>query len=96
MRHISEEFRFVARSQGKLLRFSFQRLPCLFNLAVFLFDFGVLFEKLPRFLFQLLVSLLQFFLPALQFPSQRLRLFEQIFRPRVRFDGMKHDTDSFG
>ena len=70
MRHVGQELRFVARSQRKLLRFPFQRLPRLFNFPVLLFHFGVLFEKLARFFFQFLVSLLQFFLLALQFSGE--------------------------
>jgi len=48
------------------------------------------------FFFQLLVCLLQFLLPALQFGCERLRLFQQIFRSRVRFNRVENDPDAFG
>ena len=74
------------RGERELLRLAFERLPRLLDFAVLAFDFLVLLEELPRFFFQLLVGLLQFFLPALQLGGERLRLLQQIFRARVRFD----------
>ena len=93
--HVGEELGLVARGERELLRLAFERLARLFDFAVLAFDFFVLLEELPRFFFQLLVGLLQFFLPALQLGGERLRLFEQIFRARVRFDRVQHDADAF-
>ena len=39
---------------------------------------------------------LQFEVRLLQFGGERLRLFEQIFRLRARFDGVEHDSDALG
>ena len=47
-----------------------------------------------RFFLQFLVGFLQFLLTFLQFAREGLRLLEKIFRPRVGFNGVKHDTDT--
>ena len=93
VRHVGQELGFVLRSERQLLGFFFQRLAGLFDFAVLAFDFDVLLGQQLGFFLQLLVGLLQFFLPALQFFGQRLRLLEQIFRSRVRFDRVQHDAD---
>src|SRR5205814_1071147 len=46
------------------------------------------------FFLQLLVGLLQFLLTFLQFGREGLRLLEKIFRPRIDFNGVKHDADT--
>ena len=66
MRHVREELGLVFRSERELLRLAFQRLARLLDFAVLAFHLGVLLEQLTRFLFQLLVGLLEFLLPALQ------------------------------
>ena len=93
--HVREELGLVARGERELLRLAFQRLPRLLDLAVLAFDFFVLLEELPRLFLQLLVGLLQFLLPALQLGREGLRLFQQIFRARVRFDRVQDDADAF-
>ena len=45
---------------------------------------------------QLLVGLLQLFLPAAQLLRERLRLLEQVFRAHVGFDRVDHDADTLG
>ena len=62
---------------------------------VLAFDFRVLLGEQLGFFLQFEVGVLQFFLAALQFFGQRLRLLEQIFRSRIRFDGVQHDADGF-
>src|SRR5207302_9398837 len=93
--HVREKFRLVARGERELLRFSLQRLTRLLDLPVLALDFFVLFDKLSRLFLQLLVGLLQFFLPALQLGGERLRLLEQILRARVRLDSVQDDADAF-
>jgi hypothetical protein len=39
--------------------------------------------------------LLEFLLPALQLGGEGLRLLQEVFRQRVRFDRVEHDTDAF-
>ena len=95
VRHVGEKLRLVTRGKRELLRLAFERLARLFDFAILAFDFLVLLEELSRFFFQLLVGLLQFFLPALQLGRERLRLLEQIFRARVRFDRVQDDADAF-
>ena len=68
----------------------------MFDFAVLAFHFDVLMGEQAGFFLQLLVGLLQFFLAALQFLGQRLRLLEQIFRPHVGFDRVEHDADALG
>ena len=86
--------RLVTRGERELLRLAFQRLARLLDLAVLALDLFVLLEELAGFFFQLLVGLLQFFLPALQLGGERLRLLQQVFRARVRFDRVQHDADA--
>ena len=78
------------------MRLALERLSRLLDFAVLVFDLGVLLEELSRLFFQLLVGRLQFLLPALQLGRERLRLFEQIFRQRVRLDRVQDDADAFG
>ncbi len=87
--------RLVTRGERELLRLAFERLARLLDLPVLAFDFLVLLEELPRLFLQLLVGLLQLFLPALQLGGEGLRLFQQIFRARVRLDRVQHDADAF-
>ena len=93
--HVREKLGLVARGERELLRLAFERLPRLLDLPVLAFDLFVLLEELPRLFLQFLVRLLQFFLPALQLGGERLRLLQQIFRARVRFDRVQHDADAF-
>src|SRR5437660_10960760 len=51
-------------------------------------------EIRARFFLHLLVGLLQFLLTFLQFGREGLRLLEKIFRPRIGFNGVKHDADT--
>jgi hypothetical protein len=95
VRHVREELALVTRGERKLLRLAFERLTRLLDFAVLFFDLGVLFEQLPRLFFQLLVGLLEFLLPALQLGGEGLRLLQEVFRQRVRFDRVEHDTDAF-
>ena len=55
----------------------------------------VLVREQPRLFLQLLVGLLQLFLPASQLLGQRLRLLEQVLRAHVGLDGVDHDADTF-
>ena len=95
VRHVREELGFVFGSERQLLGFFFQRLAGLFDFRVLAFDFRVLLGQQLGFFLQFVVGVLQFFLAALQFFGQRLRLLEQIFRSRIRFDGIQHDADGF-
>ena len=52
--------------------------------------------KQPGLFLQLLVGLLQFFLPNLQLMGQRLRLLEQVFGEHVGVDRVEHDGDRLG
>ena len=94
VRHVREELDLVTRGERELLRLAFQRLARLLDFAVLALDLLVLLEELPGFFLQLLVGLLQFFLPALQLGGERLRLLQQIFRARVRLDRVQHDADA--
>src|SRR6266403_5505528 len=51
-------------------------------------------EIRARFFLQFLVGFLQFWLTFLQFAREGLRLLEKIFRPRVGFNGVKHNADT--
>ena len=82
--------------ERKLLRLVFERLPRLLDFRILAFDFLVLVGQQLGFFLELLVGLLQFFLPAAQFFGQRLRLLQQILRAHVRFNGVNHDTNTFG
>ena len=96
VRHVGEEFGFVFRREGQLLGLFLQRLPGLLDFGVLLLDFDVLMRQQPGLFLELIVGLLQFFLPALQFLGQRLRLREQILGAHVGFDRVEHDADAFG
>ena len=96
MRHVREKLALVTRRERELLRLVLKGLSGLLDLAIFSFHFFILLEELSRFFFQLLVCLLQFLLPALQFGCERLRLFQEIFRSRVRFNRVENDSDAFG
>ena len=56
----------------------------------------ILRQVRARFFLQLKIRLLQFFLPFLQFARERLRLFEQVFRARIRLDSIENDADALG
>ena len=62
VRHVGQEFGFVLRSEREFLGFFFQRAARLLDFLVLALDFDVLFGELLRFLRQLFVGLLQFFL----------------------------------
>ena len=94
MRHVGEEFRLILGRERELLRLFLQCLARLFHLLVLPFHLLLLECKKPGFLFQLLIGLLQFLLPALQLLRKRLRLFEQILGSGVRFDGVDDDADA--
>ena len=94
VRHVGEEFRLVLGGERELLRLFLERLACLFHLLVLPFYLLLLESEKPGFFFQLLIGLLQFLLPALQFLRKRLRLFEQILGSGVRFDGVDDDADA--
>ena len=51
-------------------------------------------EVRPRLFLQLHVRFLQFFLAILEFRGERLRLLEQVLRPRVRFDCVQNNADA--
>ena len=76
------------------LAFSSKRAAGLLDFLVLAFDFDVLFGELLRFLRQLLVGLLQFFLLHLEFGGQLLRLLQQAFRLHRGFNTVEHDADA--
>ena len=93
---LARNSRLVLRGEGQLLGLFFERLAGLLDFLVLAFHFDVLMGEQPGLLLQLLVGLLQFFLPALQLLGQRLRLLEQVFGPHVGFDRVEHDADALG
>ena len=96
VRHVRQEFRFVLGSKREFLCLLFQSAAGLLDFLVLPFDFDVLLGELLRFLRQLLVGLLQFFLLRLQFGRQLLRLLQQAFGLHRRFDTVQHDADAGG
>ena len=94
VRHVGQEFGLVLRSERQFLGFFFQRAARLFDFLVLAFHFHVLFGELLRFLRQLFVGLLQFFLLGLQFGRQLLRLLQQAFRLHRGFNTVQHDADA--
>ena len=96
VRHVGQEFRLVLGSERQFFCLLFQRAPRLLDFLVLAFHFDVLFGQLLRFLRQLLVGLLQFFLLRLQFGGQLLRLLQQAFRLHRGFNTVQHDADAGG
>ena len=96
VRHVGQELGLVLRSQRQLLGLLFQRAPRLLDFLVLAFHFDVLLGELLRFLRQLFVGLLQFFLLGLQFGGQLLRLLQQAFRLHGGFNTVEHDADAGG
>jgi hypothetical protein len=86
----------LARNSDLYFGLLFQRAPRLLDLLVLAFDFDVLLGQLLRFLRQLFVGLLQFFLLRLQLGSQLLRLLQQAFRLHGGFNAVQHDADAGG
>jgi hypothetical protein len=86
VRHVRQELGLVLRRQRELLGLFFECLASLLDFLVLALHFDVLMgEQLSLFL-ELLVRLLQLFLPALELLRERLRLREEVFRTHVRFD----------
>ena len=96
VRHVSQEFRLIFRSQRQFLGLLFQGAPSLLDFLVLAFDFDVLFGELLRFLRQLLVGLLQLLLLHLEFGGQLLRLLQQTFRLHRGLNTVEHDADAGG
>ena len=96
VRHVGQEFRLVLGGKRQLLGLFFQRAARLLDFLVLAFHFDVLLGELLRFLRQLLVGLLQFFLLRLQLGRQLLRLFQQAFGLHRGFDAVQHDADAGG
>ena len=96
VRHVGQEFRLVLRGERQFLGLFFQRAAGLLDFLVLALHFDVLFGQLLRFLRQLLVGLLQFFLLRLQFGGQLLRLLQQAFGLHRGFDAVQHDADAGG
>ena len=96
VRHVGQELRLVLRGERQFLGLFFQCAAGLFDFLVLAFDFDVLFGELLRFLRQLFVGLLQFFLLRLKFGRQLLRLLQQAFGLHRGFDTVQHDTDAGG
>ena len=96
VRHVGQELGLVLGGQRQLLGLLFQRLAGLFDFLVLAFDFLVLVGEQAGLFLQLLVGVLQFFLPGLQLLGQRLRLLEQVLGAHVGFDRVEHDADALG
>ena len=84
--HIGQKFALEPAGRSQLLCFLFKGLSSLFDFAILTFDLRVLFYQLGRLFLEFEIGFLQFELTTLQFVGQRLRLLEQIFGQRVRFD----------
>ena len=95
MGHVGQKLRLVLRSEGQLLGFLLQCLPGLLHFVVLTFNFGILLCQQARLFLQFEVGVLQFLLAALQFPRQRLRLFEQVLSARVGLDRIQDNADRF-
>ena len=96
VRHVCEEFRLVFRRERELGRLLLDRAAGQLDLLVLAFDLDVLLGKLLRFLFELLIGLLQFLLLSLQFSRQLLRLLEQTFGLHGCSDRIEYDADARG
>ena len=96
VRHVGQEFGLVLRGEGKLLGFFFQAWRAC-STSLFLRSTST-FCSASSLAFSSSSALVccKFFLLALQFAGQRLRLLEQIFGSHVRFDRVEHDADRFG
>ena len=70
--HIGQELGLVFRGQRELGGFFFQRAAGLFDFLVLALHFEIALGQLRRFLFQLLIGLLQFGLLRLQFAGELL------------------------
>src|SRR5262249_3423020 len=93
VRHVGEEFGLVLGRQRQFARLLFQRAPGLFDFLILAFHFNIALGKLLRFLFELLVGLLQLFLLGLQFARELLRLLEQTLGLHGGFDRVEDDAD---
>ncbi|MNR25045.1 hypothetical protein D3C85_1421680 [compost metagenome] len=93
MRHIGQEFGFVARSQCQLLRFLFQEALSDFNFIVLALHFCLLNNQKLGFVFKLLIRILKLHLLLLQFFREGLRLHKQFFCTLIRLHRIDHDSD---
>ena len=96
VRHVGEEFGFVARGQRQLGRLFFDGAASLIDFLVLAFDFDVSFGQLLRLLRQFLVGLLQRLLLVLKLGRELLRLRQQAFGLHRRFDTVQNDADADG
>ena len=93
VRHVGEEFGFVARSQRELGGLFLERAARLLDLLVLGLDLGLLLGEHRGLQRDFLVGLLQFLLLRLQFAGELLRLREQALGAHRRFDRVQHDAD---
>ena len=94
VRHVGEKLGLVLRGEGELLGFLLESFASLLHLLVLALHLHVLVGEEAGLFLQLLVGVLELFLPALQLSRERLGLGEEVLRPHVRLDGVDHDADA--
>ena len=96
VRHVGEEFGFVFRGKRQFGGLLLEGATGTLDFLVLRLDLDIALGKLLRFLFELLIGLLQFPLLRLQFGGELLRLLQQSFRLHRCLDAVEDDADARG